>query len=250
MILFGSASCRIRSKEPYWIETHGHALGNRVVGWAGGALLLGGDSHLWGYPGPWSNPWVPKSQTRPLRAIAGANSVAYGLLSDGQVARFTGGWSAIEGSAAWGASEIALTDDEHLLVIAAGKLRLFEHGELKPLACDALAGVALAGIHGNEAFLLDQAGALYLNADGRCDKISAPTRLQRIAARSDRLLAVAVDGSVWRRRAGAWRQLPAPFKFRAGQAPAPMRAQDVGVSAYSTWLVDTEGSVFLLSDES
>jgi hypothetical protein len=249
-VSFASVGCRIKSKQPYWLETHGHALGNRVAGWAGGALLLGGDRHLWGYPGPWSNPWVPKAQTRPLRAIAATDSVAYGLLSDGQIARFTGAWSPIEGSAAWGASELGITEDEHLLVIANGKLRVFDHGELRPLACDAINASAVAGTQGDDAFLLDQAGTLYLNADGRCDKVDAPSRLQRIAARSDRLLAVTVDGSVWRRRAGKWAHLPPPFKYRAGQAPAPMLAQDVGISAYSTWLVDTEGSVFLLSDES
>jgi hypothetical protein len=250
LISFGSSGCRIRSKEPYWIETHGQALGNRVAGWAGGALLLGGDRHLWGYPGPWSNPWVPKAQTRPLRAIAAANSVAYGLLSDGQIARFSGGWAPLEGSAAWGTSELGMTEDEHLLVIANGKLRAVDHGDLRALGCDAVNGSAVAGTHGDDAFLLDQAGVLYLNADGRCEKVDAPARFQRLAARRDRLLAVAVDGSVWRRRAAKWTQLPRPFKYRAGQAPAPVLAQDVGVSAYSTWLVDTEGSVFLLSDES
>ena len=143
-----------------------------------------------------------------------------------------------------------MTEDEHLLVIANGRLRVLDHGELRALACDAVNGSAVAGTQGDDAFLLDQAGALYLNADGRCDKVVAPARFQRIAARSDRLLAVAMDGSVWRRRGGEWTHLPQPFKYRSGQAPAPALAQDVGVSAYSTWLVDTEGSVFLLSDES
>jgi hypothetical protein len=108
----------------------------------------------------------------------------------------------------------------------------------------------VTGTQGEDAFVLDQAGALFRNADGRCDKVSAPAPLQRIAARSDRLLAVAADGSVWRRRADKWTQLPLPFKYRPGQAAIATRVQDVGVSAYSTWLVDTEGSVFLLSDES
>jgi len=250
LISFASAGCRIKSKEPYWLETHGHALGNRVAGWAFGALLLGGDRHLWGYPGTWSNPWLPKAQTRPLRAIAASNSVAYGLLSDGQIARFNGGWSPIEGSAAWGVSELGITADEHLLVIANGKLRVVDHGELRALACDAVNASVVAGTQGDDAFLLDQTGALYLNADGRCDKLDAPSRLQRIAAGPDRLLAVANDGSVWRRRAGKWTHLPLPLKYRAGQAPVPTLVQDVGLSAYSTWLVDTEGSVFLLSDES
>ena len=206
---------------------------------------------MWGYPGPWSNPWIPRAQTHSLRAIAAANSVAYAVLSDGQLARFNGGgWAPVEGSAAWGISELGMTEDEHVLVIANGKLRLVDHGQLTPLACDAIAAGAVAGTRGDDAFILDQAGVLYLNADGRCDKVDAPARLRRIAARSDRLLAVTVDGAIWRRRATSWVLLPPPAKYRAGQRPVVMQAQDVGVSAYSTWLTDTEGSVFILSDES
>ena len=250
LIAFASAGCRIRSKDPYWIETHGRALGPRVAGWAEGALLLGGDQRLWGYPGPWSNPWVPKNQSKALRAIAASNHVAYALLSDGQVARLTGGWSPYENSASWGASEIGVTEDDHLFVIAGGKLRLFDHGELKVLGCDAVNAASAAGTHGEEAFLLDLNGALYLSREGRCDPIAAPVRLQRIAARPNRLMAVAIDGSVWRRRDGKWARLAAPFKYRAGKEPALATPQDVGVSSYSTWLADTEGSVFILSDES
>jgi len=257
LISLCSAGCRIKSKAPYWIQTHGGSLGGRVVGWEGGALLLGGDQHLWCYPGTWATPWVPRDQSRALRAIAAAKQSAYGLFTDGRVARFSGGWSptsgggwsAIEGSAAWGASELSMTDDGHLLLIANGKLRVLEGGALKSLDCDALDTVAVAGTHGDGAFVLDAAGALYFNGAGRCDKINAPVPLQRIAANSDRLLAVAVDGSVWRRRANVWSRLPAPSKYRTGQTATDKQAQDVGVSAYSTWLVDAEGAVFLLSDE-
>ena len=221
-----------------------------MAGWSEGVLLLGGDQHLWSYPGAWARPWLPKAQTRPLRALAAANRVAYALLSDGKVSRFTGGWSPIEGSAAWGATELGVTEDEHLLVIANGKLRAFSHGGLKPLNCDAIDATAVAGTRDEEAFVLDGTGSLFFNGNGVCEKVTAPAPLRRIAATSERLLAVAVDGSVWRRRNAVWVRLPPPFKSRAGQAPVQKQAQDVAVSAYSTWLADTEGAVFLLSDES
>jgi len=220
-------------------------------------LLLGGDQHLWTYPGNWAQPWAPKEQTHNLRAITAANAVAYGLFSDGRVARLngswlpnaTGSWSPIEGSAAWGASELGMTQDGHLLVIANGKLRAFEHNTLRTLDCDAIDPVAVAGTVGEGAFVLDSAGALYFNGDGRCDKVPAPAPLRRIAATSARLLAVDTEGLVWRRRENVWSRLPAPVKYQIGQAPAVKQAQDVAVSPYSSWLADTEGAVFILSDE-
>jgi hypothetical protein len=247
-ILLGG--CRIQSAAPYWLETHGHAVGLRVAGWPSGALLIGSDRQLWSYPGPWSNPWVMQPRLHELRAIAASDSAGYALLSDGEVARYAAGrWKPYDGSQAWGASEIGVTDDDRVLLIVAGKLRALERGELKALGCDAVVSVAVAGTHSDVAFVLDRDGALYQSTPGRCDKIEAPARLQRIAARSNRLLAVGVDGSLWRRRRGSWTKLPPPFKYRAGQVATATRAQDVGVSAYSSWLVDNEGSVFLLSDE-
>jgi len=220
-------------------------------------LLLGGDQHLWTYPGNWAQPWVPKEQSRNLRALAASSAAVYGVLTDGRVARLngswspssSGSWSPIEGSASWGASELGVTEDEHLLVIANGKLRLFEHNALRTLDCDAIDPVAVAGTVGDGAFLLDSAGTLYFNGDGRCDKVPAPAPLRRIAASSGRLLAVDTDGSVWRRRENAWARLPPPMKYQTGQAPVAKQAQDVAVSPYSTWLADTEGAIFMLSDE-
>jgi hypothetical protein len=248
--LVALAGCRIKSGQPYWLETHGHAVAIRVAGWPSGALIIGSDRSLWSYPGPWSNPWVAQPHTRELRSIAASDSAGYALLSDGEVARFVGGrWKPYEGSQTWGASDIGVTEDDRLLVIVGGKLRAVERGELKDLGCDAVNAVAVAGTHADEAFVLDGDGALYLSRQGRCDKLDAPVRLQRIAARPNRLLAVAFDGSLWRRRGSAWAKLPAPFKYRTGQVATATRAQDVGVSAYTSWVVDNDGSVFLLSDE-
>jgi hypothetical protein len=244
------AGCRIRSNEPYWLEGHGNGVVSRCAGWSAGALCIGSNQQLWIYPGPYARSWAAQAQTRPLRSVAAGSDAAYALTSDGEVARFEHNrWRLYEESKLWSVSEVGATDDDVLLVIAAGKLRSFQQGELRPLSCDAITSVAVAGVHGDEAFVLDQAGALYLNADGRCQKIPAPVQLRRIAAKPGRLVALAEDGSVWRRRASTWVRLPVPFKYRTGQSPVPCQPQDIGTSLYSTWLVDTEGNVFLLSDE-
>ena len=251
LVSSGGAGCRIRSKGPYWIETHGGARGDRVAGWALGVFLLGGDRNLWGYPGPWNEPWVAKARGVPLRAITAAHTAVYGLLSDGRAARFTGSsWSPIEGSQAWNASEIAVTQDDHLLVITAGKLRSVVRTDLKELSCDPHPNlVGVAAVATDEAFVIDHVGSLYFNGSGRCDEVPAPVRFRRIAANTNRLLGVATDGSVWRRRENAWSKLPVPFKNRPGLPPSAAQPQDVGLSAYSSWLVDSEGSVYILSDE-
>jgi hypothetical protein len=245
-----AAGCRIQSQAPYWIETHGQVAGQRVAGWSKGALLLGTNQRLWAYPGGWANPWPAESTPHDLRAIAASNTTAYAVSTDGRVLRFADNhWSPVEGSASWNASEIAATVDDRLLVLANGKLSELARGHLQELDCNSVTGSAVAGAAPGEAFLLDQQGALYLDAGGRCEQVPTPIRLQRIAGLPDRLLAVGVDGSIWRRRANAWARLPEPFKYRAGQVARGTHAQDVGVSTYTTWVVDHEGSVFLLSDE-
>lgn len=251
LVFVSVQGCRIRSKDPYWIETHGHALGSRIAGWALGVVMIGTDQHLWGYPGGWNNPWEAKEQSRALRAVTGAHTHVYGLLADGRAARFSGSrWIPIEGSQAWGASEVSITETEHLLVIAGGKLRATTRAELSPLSCDEHPDlVAVAALSADSAFVVDQSGRLFFNGDGRCDPIPAPANLRRIAATSNRLVAVAADRSLWRRRDNAWVKLPMPFKNRPGQAPAAAHPEDVAVSESSTWVVDTEGSVYLLSDE-
>ena len=252
LIVTLSAGCRFHSKDPYWIETHGHAIGNRIAGWALGVLLLGYDSNLWGYPGSWNNPWEAKARTQPLRAIAAAHTAVYALLADGHVARFTGSsWQPIEGSPAWNTSEFSVTADDRLLLITGGKLRaVVRQVDLEQLSCDEhpnLVGVAATGP--DEAFVIDQEGLLYFNGDGKCNPIAAPVKFRRIAANTNRLLGVAADGSVWRRRNGSWAKLPMPYKYRPGLPATVRQPYDVGLSEYSSWLVDIEGSVYVLSDE-
>jgi hypothetical protein len=243
-------SCRFLPNHPYWIEALGGGQGTRVGAWPGGALVIGTDQRLWGYPGAWSQPWQPQGPAQSLRAIAASQTAVYGILADGQVARFVGGtWTPYAGSASWGASELAATEDDRVLVVVGGHVRLVDGVELKEAGCPSVAAVAITAPHADDVYVLDAAGALYHGAAGRCDPVDAPPRLQRIAAASGRLLGVGVDGSVWRRRDGAWTPLSNPLKFRHGRRAFVTRARDVAVSAYSSWIMDDEGAIFVLSDE-
>jgi len=251
VLLLVVEACRIRSPTPYWIEAHGHAQGSRIAGWSGGVLLLNGSQQLSAYPGHWNDPWLAQPSTRALRAVTAAATVAFGLSTDGRLLRFADQhWSTREGvERAKNVTEIAATEDNRLLVLADGKLMQLNDRTLEDLGCDSVAGVAISGGAEHESFVVDRDGGLYLSTAGHCDPIATPTPLRRIAGHADRLLAVAANGSVWRRRQGSWTQLPLPLKYRPGQSAKKTHAADVALSAYSTWLLDDEGSVFLLSDE-
>jgi hypothetical protein len=235
---------------PYWIEAHGEVPILRVGAWPGGALAIGTDRHLYGYPGAWSRPWLPQGTPQELRAIAASQTAVYGILADGQVARFAGGtWTPYAGSVSWGASEIGATEDDRLLVVVGGHVRSVDGVDLKEAPCSSVISVVVAGARGDEMFVLDGEGGLHHGEAGRCEPVQTPVRLQRIAAASGRLLGVGADGTVWRWRDRAWTTLPPVRKFRAGRAAFETRAREIAVSAYSTWIMDDEGAVFLLSDE-
>lgn len=245
-----SASCRFLPNEPYWIEPHGTAQGVGVTAWPSGALAIGTDRHLYRYPGAWSRPWLPHGPTQNLRAIAASRVAVYAILDDGQVARFADNtWTPLAGSASWGASGLAATEDDRLFVLVGGRARLVEGVDLKEGPCGSLVGTSISAVGSDDLYVLDAAGNLHQGRSGRCDRVDAPVPLQRVAATKDRLVAVGKDGSVWRRRDGAWKVLPEPRKFRPGRRPYTTRARDVAVSPHSTWIMDDEGHVFLLSAE-
>lgn len=250
LLVVAALGCRFMPNHPYWIETLGRPQGIRIGAWPGGALAIGTDSRLYGYPGPWSRPWAPQGHPQEIKALSASQTAVYAILSDGQVARFANDrWTPFAGSAAWGAAEIAATEDDHLLVLAGGKLRRADAAGLKEVLCETVVGVSIAATRGDEAYVVDQAGEVHRSAARNCAPVEAPARFLRIAATTTRLLGVARDGSVWRQRAGRWTALPSPFKYRPGTAPTPTRAQDIAVSAQNTWLMDHEGSIFVLSDE-
>lgn len=246
-----TASCTFMPNEPYWIEAFGQGQASRIAAGPVGGVIVGTDAHLYTYPGPWGRPWVQQG-AQGLRAVAASQQSIYGILDDGQVARFArGGWVPYAGSSSWNASEVLASPDDRLLVVASGRLMQVDQGELKETECSELNGVAAAGVRDNEAFVIDQIGALYLGRSGQCVKVESPVRFRRIAARQGRVVGVGVDGRVWRRRdGGAWAQLSAPMKYRPGRAPFKTDATEVALSSYATWIVDNEGSIFLLSDES
>jgi hypothetical protein len=254
-IALGGAAggCRIRSKDPYWIEAHGRAEALRLSAWPAGALAIGTDHRLYGYPGPWGRSWYPQGHPAELRTIAASNVAVYAIFNDGQVARFAADrWAPVPASAAWGATELGATQDDRLIVVAGGKVQIFDGASLRdaPSCASAVPAVAVAGTRGDEAFVLDQEGGLHHLAGDVCTTLDTPTRLQRIAANAGRLLAVGADGTVWRWRDARWTALPAPFKYRAGRRAFPTQARDVSASAYSSWLLDDAGAIFVLSDES
>jgi hypothetical protein len=251
VLLVAGAACRFQPNHPSWIEAQGQAQGARVGAWSGGALTIGTDRRLWRYPGEWSRPWLPEGPQQELRALAGSQTAIYGVLADGQVARYQGGaWAPYAGSIGWGASEVSASEDDVLLVIVSGHVRRVDGLELRDTVCPAIGAAAIASVGPERAFVLDGEGALFDGAPGRCDRVDAPVRLVRIAANGRRLVAVGADGTVWRRRDGAWAALPPIEKYRPARAPFEPRARDVAVSVNSTWLMDDEGAIFVLSDES
>lgn len=246
-----ASGCRFSPNHPRWVETHGTAIAARLTAWPSGVLAIGKDGRLYGYPGGWSQPWVPQGPPQTLRTIAASEKAVYGLLPDGQVARFAGGtWTPYAGSATWGATEIGATEDDQLLVIVGGHVRAIEGVELRETGCSAKTSVSVASPRAGDVYVLEASGAIHhAQGGGACEPLQAPARMQRIAAAGGRLLGVDTDGKVWRRRNGAWEALPAVIKYRNGRAPYEVGARDVAGSAHSTWIMDEEGSVFLLSDE-
>jgi hypothetical protein len=251
VLLVAGAACRFQPNHPSWIEAQGQAQGVRVGAWSGGALTIGTDRRLWRYPGEWSRPWLPEGPQQELRALAGSPTSIYGVLADGQVARYQGGtWTPYAGSIGWGASAVSASEDDVLLVIVSGHVRRVDGLDLRDTVCPAIAAADVASVGLERAFVLDGEGALFDGGAGRCDRVDAPMRLVRIAANGRRLVGVGVDGTVWRRRDGAWAALPPIEKYRPARAAFEPRARDVAVSVNSTWLMDEEGAIFVLSDES
>lgn len=249
-VCWATLGCKFMPNRPYWIEAFGHGQANRITAWPAGAVVVGSDGHLYTYPGPWARPWVGQGGQR-LKAASASQNAIYGLLEDGQVARFAhGSWTPFEGSAAWQASEVAATQADRVWVVSEGKLREVS-GALKTAECAELTDAAAVAARGDEVFVIDHAGVLYRGHDAHCGPIHTPVPLRRVAATAGRLLGVGTDGTIWRRRDGeSWTRLPAPMKYRPGRSPFATKARDVALSAYSTWILDEESAIFVLSDES
>ena len=108
----------------------------------------------------------------------------------------------------------------------------------------------VTGVRGDEIYVVDASGALHHGTPGSCPVVPTPTPVRDVAARNGRVIVVATDGGVWRRRGDeAWRALPPVKKYRPFRAPFEVKGAQVALTDYSTWLLDGEGAVFVLSDE-
>jgi hypothetical protein len=105
-------------------------------------------------------------------------------------------------------------------------------------------------VGGDDVYVLEDGGALFHGSAAGCAPAKAPAPLREVAAFPGRVVAIGRDGVLWRQRGGGeWRRLPAVRKYRPGRRPYTVEATQVSVSETSTWLLDNESTVFLLSDE-
>jgi hypothetical protein len=248
-LLAAAAGCRFMPKDGHWIEAHGTARAKRIAGAPTGVEAIGMDDALYLYPTDWARPWRALGGQQ-VKALAASSAAFYVISNGGEVVRIVNGvWSPLAGSVAWGATTLAASPEDKLYVVVGGHLRRVEGADLRDAPCGDVK-VAWAAARGDEVYVLDGAGTLFRGAPGACAQEATPGPLQDVSAFTDRLVAVTRAGEVWRRRNGQpWRPLPAVKKYRPGRYPYVVTAVQTSLSATSTWLLDAEGSVFLLSDE-
>jgi hypothetical protein len=236
---------------PYWEEAHGWVRAVRIGAGPTGVLVVGTDEGMHGYPGRHSRPWLPRGQPA-VRAIAASERATYGLLTNGQLARLSGeSWQPYAASEQWQITELVVSASDRVLVIAAGHLREFSHGALSNPECGDLTQLRAGAARKREVYVVAADGTLHRGAAGKCSPVDCPVRLQRVVAARGRVLGLANDGAVWRKRDGHhWEHLDSPVKYRPDRRPFQTTVQDLALSAHSSWALDSEGAVFLLSDES
>jgi len=252
--IFGlsATGCRFMPSGAHWIEGHGEGRLVHLAGSPAGVLGIGEDTHLWAYPVEWSRPWVQRDAAQELRTIASSPVALYAIVKSGEVVRVVDGrWTTFAGSIGWGATSLGASEDDRLFIVIGGRIRRVEGVDLKEAPCDGVSAAVVSGVRGDEIYVVDAAGALHHGTPTSCPIVPTPTPVRDVAARNGRLIVVATDGRVWRRRGDeAWRLLPAVNKYRPFRGPFEVKAAQVALTDYSTWLLDREGSVFVLSDES
>jgi hypothetical protein len=243
--------CRFMPRGAHWIE--GHADGHLVqlAGWPGGVVGIGMDSRLWAYPVEFGRPWAPREGGQDAKAIASSSVALYAIARSGEVSRIVDNqWTAYPGSITWGATSVGASVDDRLYVVVGGRVRRVEGDELKDTPCESVSAVVVTGVGADEIYVVDAAGALHHGTATSCARMTTPAPIRDVAARNGRVVVVAKDGQVWRRRGDEeWRALPPVRKYRPYRAPFEVVAVQVALGDYSTWLLDQEGSVFVLSDE-
>src|SRR5205807_1846844 len=152
-----------------------------------------------------------------------------------------GAWTAYPGSAGWGLTAIAASDDDRLFAIAAGKIRRVDGNELKEAPCPDLTATAISADGADRLYAVNPAGVLYRGIGTSCAPIATPASVRTVAAIEGRVIVLDQGGTLWRRRGeGDWRVLPPVRKYRAGMRPYKSTPTQVAVSAYSTWIIDDE----------
>jgi hypothetical protein len=209
--------CRFRSPGAYWIEAHGEGRAVRLAG----------------------------------RPAGVASAAVYVISPNGEVVRVVDGrGTAYAGSVGWGSSAIAASEDDRLFVVVGGRTRQVDGADLKDAPCGSVAATAIAAAGGDEIYVVDGVGALYRGTANACAPVATPTPLRDVAAFPGRVVAVGRDGTVWRRRGEQpWQPLPAAVEYRPGGVESPRPAVQAALSATCTWLLDQDGAVFVLSDE-
>jgi hypothetical protein len=245
------AGCRFTPKGGHWVEAHGTALAKRLAAGTPGVTIMGMDGGLYLYPTDWARPWRALGG-QPAKAIAASATATYIISPANEVVRIVNGApTPYAGSVGWGATGLAASTGDQLFVIVGGHLRRVADGEPRDAPCGDVGAVTASAVSADEVYVVDGAGALHRGTPAGCTTVSTPAPLRDVAALGDRVVVVTNDGSVWRKKGAdpSWRELAPVRKYRPGRRPYLVEAQQVSLSPTSTWLLDTENSVFLLSDQ-
>jgi hypothetical protein len=242
--------CRFQAPGAYWIEAHGDGHAVRVAGRPAGVVALGPDARLWIYPTDYSQPWR-RFDSEAVNALAASTDAVYIITAGGQVSRSADGpWVAYGGSVGWGATALAASEDDHLFVVVGGRPHRVEGDQLQDAPCGGVAATSIAAGAGGELYVIDVMGRLNRGDASSCAQVDTPVPAKQVAVGGGRVVLVGTDGSAWRRRgAEPWRALPPVIRYRPGSRGVKVLAAEVSLSATCTWLLDRDGDVFVLSDE-
>jgi hypothetical protein len=250
LALLAGDGCRFQDTAPQWIEAHDYARVSGLAAMPAGVMAVGAESRLYQYPTDWNRPWRLTGALQ-ARAIAASSAAVYVITLGGEVARVAdGAETTYAGSLSWGATALAASWDDQLFVLVGGHVRRVVDDALANAPCGDVVATSLAAFGADDVFVVNPDGALYHGAGTLCSVVPAPLPSRDVAAIAGRVLIVGGDGSVWRRRGDRpWQALPPLRKYRPPAWPVSTTAAHVTASLYGTWVLDVEGNVFLLSDE-
>jgi hypothetical protein len=247
LLLASTGSACVRRAEPYWIEAHGHASSTDVAASSLGVFGLSPQHRLLSYPRAWAAPWTTEDDGA-LTAIASYREQLVGLTTDHTLVRLRPKHVDLPVHGTAQLSKLALGDEDHLFVLADGHLRRLDGAELVSTPCSDLSATDLAAAHQSSWVVADE--QLYRDDGQHCDKVSdAPPHVTSVAA-SPTLLAVTDASGVASIRGGhGWVRLTEPRRYRVDVLPTRTRIQKLAISETTTWALDADGSVFLLSEQ-